>query len=113
MKTYYTPEEQAEKDRLKVIKKKKSLAAKVEKQCKDGDKPMKKSKVLKRGLSCMQRQLLYLKHNAKAALPVPELDHAQTIECYKLGIANYIEGLQANKLDQIEQDDKLQMNKLF
>lgn len=114
MKTYYTPEEQAEKDRLKVIKaKKKSLTSKICKQCKDGDKPMKASKILERGLSCMQQQLTYLIHNLNATLPIAELNHKETVECYRLGIADYIEGLQVNKAGRKIEDNKLQMNKLF
>ena len=75
----------------KMIKsKKKGLATQIYNQCAEGGKKQKaKSKKGLKSLLTMEYQLEYLESTPSAKLPVPELDHSETVEAWKTGISDY------------------------
>ena len=83
----------------KMIKlKKKGLATKIYNQCSEGGKKAKKKQL--KSLLTMEYQLEYLENTPNAKLPVPELDHSETVEAWKTGIKDYKYDLANPKLDE-------------
>jgi len=83
----------------KMIKaKKKSLALKVYNQCKEGGKKQKGRKQLK-SLRTLELQFEYLKDHPNTPLPVPELDHSETVEAWNQGIKDYKHDVENGLID--------------
>lgn len=75
----------------KLIKRKqKGLAKKIFNQCKEGGKAATKAgKNQPKTLRTVELQLVFLKDNPDTQLPVKELNHAETVQAWETGIADY------------------------